>query len=190
MKVFLETERLILRQFIEDDANNLLEWNSDPEVTRFTPDASKPKDLTIIQTQILPKFLAYYQKSDGYGIWAAIEKASQASIGWFFLKPAVDAFYFDPNLANESDIEIGYCLRKAAWGKGYATEGVKALIFQGFLELKTLRVIAVALAANLASIRVLEKAGLQLQNRLIYPGHGQEIVIYALSQAEFNLASG
>jgi len=47
MKIFLETERLILRQFTEDDADNLLELDSDPEVVRFTPDAGKPKDYTV-----------------------------------------------------------------------------------------------------------------------------------------------
>jgi [ribosomal protein S5]-alanine N-acetyltransferase len=187
MKIFLETERLILRQFTEDDADNLLELNSDPEVVRFTPDAGKLQDYTVIQTQILPSFFAHYKQYDGYGVWAVIEKLSQAFIGWFFFRPAVHASYFDPVLANESDIEIGYRLRKTAWGKGYATEGCKALIFKGFSQLGTQRAIAVALAANVASIRVMEKAGLKLKNRFIYEVNGQEVVLYALNQNEFNL---
>ena len=189
MKIFLETERLILRQLTEDDADNLFELNSDPEVVRFTPDAGKPKDYTVIQTQIIPKFFAYYEQYNGYGVWAAIEKSSQAFIGWFFFRPVVHALYFDPALANESDVEIGYRLRKAAWGKGYATEGSKALIFKGFSELGTQRVVAVALAANVASIRVLEKAGLKLENRFVYEGHGQEIVIYALNRTDWFTAN-
>lgn len=189
MKIFLETERLILRQFTEDDADNLFELDSDPEVVRFTPDAGKPKDYTVIQTQILHRFFAYYEQYNGYGVWAAIEKSSQAFIGWFFFRPVVHALYFDPALANESDVEIGYRLRKAAWGKGYATEGSKALIFKGFSELGTQRVVAVALAANVASIRVLEKAGLKLENRFVYEGHGQEIVIYALNRTDWFTAN-
>ena len=184
MKIFLETERLILRQFTEDDADNLLELDSDPEVVRFTPDAGKPKDYTVIQTQILPRFLALYEQYDGYGCWAAVEKSSQAFIGWFFFRPAVHALYFNPALANESDVEIGYRLRKAAWGKGYATAGSKALIIKGFSELGTQRVVAVAMAANVASIRVLEKAGLKLENRFVFEGHGQEIVIYGLNRTD------
>ena len=78
-------------------------------------------------------------------------------------------------------------MRKAAWGKGYATEGSKALIFKGFSELRTQRVVAVALAANVASVRVMEKAGLKLENRFVYQGHGQEIVIYALNKDDFKL---
>ncbi len=60
------------------------------------------------------------------------------------------ASYFDPALANESDIELGYRLRKAAWGKGYATEGSKALIIAGFSKLETQRIVAAVLTANVA----------------------------------------
>lgn len=187
MKIFLETERLILRQFTEDDADNLFELNSDPDVVRFTPDVSQPTEYKVIQTQILPRFFSYYKKYDGYGVWAVIEKSSQDFIGWFLFRPAVYASYFDPTLANPSDIELGYRLRKAAWGKGYATEGSKALILKGFSELGTQLVIAVALAANVASIRVLEKVGLKLKKRFIYEGNGQEVVIYALKEDEFKL---
>jgi RimJ/RimL family protein N-acetyltransferase len=99
----------------------------------------------------------------------------------------VHASYFDPALANPSDIELGYRLRKAAWGKGYATEGAKALILKGFSELGTQCVIAAALSANLASIRVLEKAGLRLQIKFFYEELGQEVVVYALNKNEFEL---
>ena len=187
MKIFLETERLILRQFTEDDADNLFELDSDPEVVRFTPDAGKPKDYTVIQTQILHRFFAYYEQYNGYGVWAAIEKSSQEFIGWFLFRPAVHASYFDAAFANESDVEIGYRLRKAAWGKGYATVGSKALIFKGFSELGTQRVVSVALAANVASIRVMEKAGLKLENKFVYEGLGQEVVVYVLNKDEFKL---
>jgi RimJ/RimL family protein N-acetyltransferase len=89
MKIFLETERLIHPQFTEDDADNLLELNSDPEVTRFTPDAGKQQDYTVIKTRILPKFLALYEQYDSYGYWAVVEKSSQAFIGWFYFRPVV-----------------------------------------------------------------------------------------------------
>ena len=187
MKIFLETERLILRQLTEADADNLLELNSDPDVVRFTPDAGQPIDYTVIQTQTLPRLLALYEQYDGYGCWAALEKSSGAFIGWFFFRPAVHALYFNPALANASDIELGYRLRKAVWGQGYATEGSKALIFKGFSQLRTQRVVAVALAANVASVRVLEKAGLKLENKFVYEGNGQEIVIYALNKNDLKL---
>ncbi len=78
-------------------------------------------------------------------------------------------------------------MRKAAWGKGYATEGSKALIFKGFSELGTQRVVSVALAANVASIRVMEKADLKLENKFVYESHGQQVVVYVLNKDEFKL---
>ncbi len=185
MKIFLETERLILRQFTEDDVNILVELDSDYEVVRYTPDVGKVRDYKVIKTEVLPRFLAFYEQYDGYGCWAAVEKSTQAFIGWFLFRPVVHASYFDPAYANESDVELGYRLRKPAWGKGYATEGSKALISKGFSELETQRVMAVALAANVASIRVMEKVGLKLEKRFVYEGHGQEIVICGLNRDEF-----
>ena len=130
MKILLETERLVLRQFTENDVDNLLELDSDPDVVRFTPD--KQVDRAVIQTQILPKWFTHYVEYHGYGVWAAVEKSSQAFIGWFRFRPALHSPYFDPALAKPDDIEIGYRLRKTAWGKGYATEGTKALICKAF----------------------------------------------------------
>lgn len=186
MKVFLDTQRLILRQFTQDDADSLFELDSDPEVMRFTINSGQPTDYKIIQNQILPSYFSYYKKYDGYGCWAAIEKSSKAFIGWFLFRPIIHASYFNPKLANSNDIELGYRLRKTAWGKGYATEGSKALIAKGFLELGTQRVLAVADAANLASVRVMEKVGLKLHTKLIYGYNNQEVVIYALNQDCFN----
>ncbi len=184
MRIFLETERLILRQFTDKDTRNLFELDSDPEVTRFTPQAGQPPDYTVIQTRILPKFLTYYEKYEGYGVWAALEKSSQAFIGWFFLRPAVEASYFNPILANPTDVELGYRLRKAFWGKGYATEGARALVVKGFSELGAQRIVAPALSANVASIRVLEKSGLKLQHQFVDETLGQEVVIYVLQREE------
>lgn len=184
MRVFLETEHLILRQFTNEDASNLFELDSDPEVVQFTPQAGQSPDYTVIEAQVLPKFLSYYEKYEGYGVWAVIEKSSQDFIGWFFFRPAVEASYFDPAFAHPSDIELGYRLRKASWGKGYATEGARALIAKGFSELGAQRVVAPALSANVASIRVLEKSGLKLQHKFVDKTLDQEVVIYALQREE------
>jgi len=108
----------------------------------------------------------------GYGFWAAMEKTSHAFLGWFHFCPAAD----DPE-----EIELGYRLQRLAWGKGYATEGAQALIRKGFLELGVPRVVAMALAANVASIRVMEKAGLTFEKRYWYKGT-LEAVKYALDR--------
>jgi RimJ/RimL family protein N-acetyltransferase len=189
MKVFLETERLILRQLTEDDADHLFELDSDREVIRFTNigliNGGDPidTDYEAIRNKILPRFIKYYEKYDGYGFWAAIEKLSSEFIGWFHLRPALD----DPtmHIHNENEIELGYRLRKVAWGKGYATEGSRSLLLKGFCELNTQRIVATALANHAASIRVMEKVGLKFEKKFIDQETNQEGVKYALNKDEF-----
>jgi RimJ/RimL family protein N-acetyltransferase len=94
------------------------------------------------------------QRYEGYGFWAAIEKETGEFLGWFHFRPR-------PGAA-PGEVEIGYRLRKSAWGKGYATEGSRALIRKGFTESGVQRVTAEAMAVNQASRRVMEKAGLKL----------------------------
>jgi RimJ/RimL family protein N-acetyltransferase len=153
MQVFLETERLWLRRFTEADVDNLFDLDSDPDVMHFiTGGRTTPRD--VIQNDILPAFLRYYERFAGYGFWAAIEKSSGEFLGWFHFRP--------PQGASPDEVELGYRLRKSAWGKGYGTEGSRALIRAGFTEYGVRRVVASAMAVNYASRRVMEKAGLTL----------------------------
>ena len=150
--VFLETERLVLRRFTEDDVDNLVELDGDPEVMRFiTGGRTTPREE--IRDDFLPAFLGYYERYPGYGFWAAVEKSTGEFLGWFHFRPPPDG-----GLANEP--ELGYRLRRSAWGKGYGTEGSRALIDKGFAELGARRVFAQTMAVNTASRRVMEKAGL------------------------------
>ena len=182
VRIFLETERLVLREFTLADADNLVSLDSDPEVMRFVT-GGVPTSREEIEQDILPRFLAYYQRPGGYGFWAAIEKSTGTFIGWFHFRPKEGA---DPDEA-----ELGYRLRKSAWGKGYATEGSRALIRKGFTEFDVRRVVAETMAVNLASRRVLEKAGLTLVRTFHqpwpYPMEGDEHgdVEYALDKADF-----
>ena len=89
------------------------------------------------------------------------------------------------------EVELGYRLRRSAWGKGYATEGSRALIHKGFTELGVRRVVARTMAVNTASRRVMEKAGL-MHVRTFYPerpdpieGSEQGEVEYALTEADW-----
>ncbi|MEH2222123.1 GNAT family N-acetyltransferase [Nostoc sp.] len=184
MEILLETERLILCQLTEADADNLFELDNDPEVVRLTTNLGQPTPYSIITTEFLPEVFQYYQKYNNYGYWGVIEKSSKAFIGWFLFKPIIHASYFNPQFVNANDIELGYRLRKAAWGKGYATEGSKALIKKGFHE-GVERIVAVAFAANLASIRVMEKVGLTFQAKVIYEENNQEAVLYATTQNSY-----
>lgn len=153
MHVYLETERLRLRRLTHADVDNLFALDSDPAVMRYLSGGT-PTPRAVIAREILPRCLSYYERYDGYGVWAAIEKASGDFLGWFSFHPHDDG--------NLSEIALGYRLRRAAWGKGYATEGARALIRTGFTALGAERVIATAYQDNRASRRVMEKAGLTL----------------------------
>ena len=151
MQVFLETERLLLRRFTAADVDNLCDLDADPEVMRFL-NGGTPTPRDVIENEILPRFLRSYEPVAGFGFWAAIEKATGDFLGWFSLRPPDGAV---PDVA-----ELGYRLRKAAWGRGFATEGARALIRKGFAELGVQRVIATTYQDNRASRRVMEKAGM------------------------------
>ena len=153
MQAFLETERLYLRRFTARDEDNLVDLDSDPQVMRWIT-GGKATPRPVIQQDILPAFLRSYDRFAGFGVWAVIEKSSGNFLGWFSFRP--------PKAGDPTNVSIGYRLRRAAWGRGYATEGVRALIRKGFTELGVQRVFATTYQDNLASRRVMEKAGLTL----------------------------
>lgn len=180
--VFLETERLVLRQFTTDDVEDLYELDADAEVMHYiTGGRGTPREE--IEHEILPAFLEYYRRFPGYGFWAAIEKSSGRFIGWFHFRPAPEDPVDQP--------ELGYRLRRCAWGKGYATEGSRALIRKGFVELGVRRVVASTMAVNVASRRVMEKSGLRVVRTFhadwpdAIPGSEHGDVEYALTLEEW-----
>ena len=186
MQVFLETERLVLRRFAEADVDNLFDLNSDPEVMRFLT-GGKPTPREVIRNETLPRILHYYECFKGFGFWAAIERSTGRFLGWFEFRP--------PEGGTPDVVELGYRLRRSAWGKGYATEGSRALIRKGFIELGVRRVRAQTMAVNTASRRVMEKAGLAHVRTFHedWPerieGAEQGEVEYALTKADWQQAA-
>ena len=122
MQTFLETERLVLRHFTEDDVDNLVELDGDPEVMHFI-NGGRPTPREEIASDVLPAFLGYYERFEGYGFWAAVDKSTGRFLGWFHFRPARGA--------PAGEIELGYRLRRSAWGQGYATEGLAGVDREG-----------------------------------------------------------
>lgn len=182
MHFFLQTDRLILRRFTEDDADNLTDLNSDPEVMFFMS-GGRPIPRSEIEQLVLPRFLSYYERSDGYGFYAAIEKATGTFLGWFHFRPHEGAPPDEP--------ELGYRLKKSAWGKGFAAEGSRALIRKGFTEQGARRVVASTMVVNVASRRVMEKSGLRYVRTFFQdspdkiPGDQHGDVEYALDRNQW-----
>lgn len=185
MDVCLETPRLALRRFTPEDVNNLWEVESDPEVMRHL-NGGRPTPYDVICDTDIPRFLAYHRDHEGLGYWAAEEKGTGEFIGRFFLKLGRS----DPEA-----LELGYRLKRSAWGRGYATEGVGALVRTAFVDLAAPMVTAFTTLENRASWRVMEKAGMSCVRAFVLEGpgrwhHGREAVEYALTRQEWEAGSG
>ncbi|THA26165.1 N-acetyltransferase [Streptomyces sp. RKND-216] len=151
MGAFLETERLVLRAFTADDADDLFALDDDPEVMRFL-NGGRPADREAIRTRTMSRLLHVHPCTGTRGYWAAQEKGTGTFLGWFEFRPPTDD--------SPAVVELGYRLNRASWGRGYATEGARALIGKGFADLGVERVIANTMAVNARSRRVMEKCGL------------------------------
>lgn len=134
MKIYLESNRMILREFTLDDVDNLVDLDSDPEVTRYI-NGGKPSPREWVVEKVMPRIMGYYQDLDRQGIWATHDKRDGAFMGWFHLRP---------NHTNTDETELGYRLKQKYWGQGYATEGSLALVKKGFEELQVDTIVAIA----------------------------------------------
>src|SRR5262249_12726602 len=151
------------------DAELVFELDSDPEVMRYIgpfglPNASTYRDR--IRTVWLPQY-----ERLGCGCLAAFEKANGAFVGWFFMRPAPEyKFAAEAGWTRSSELELGYRLRRAAWGRGLATEGAEVLVRLALADPEVTDVVAAALVTNRASWRVMEKLGMARVREFAIPG--------------------
>ncbi|HQR24832.1 MAG TPA: GNAT family N-acetyltransferase [Steroidobacteraceae bacterium] len=157
--IVLETARLRLRRFTKDDVDHLVTLDSDPEVMRYVTYGA-PTPRSTYEDVILPRWFQIYEQTPLLGYWAAESTADGSFVGWFHLRP--DRFDADEQ-------ELGYRFARSAWGRGYATEGSRAVIAHGFTRVGARRICARTLAANLRSRRVMEKCGLEFEQDFVYP---------------------
>jgi ribosomal-protein-alanine N-acetyltransferase len=143
----LETPRLILRPFAPGDAPLVHRVYSDPEVMRYV--ATGPMADLAVTERLLADYDAH-QKRLGYSFWAVMERATGELIG-------DSGLYRTPS----GEVELGYTLGAAWWGRGYATEAASAWLACAFGSLGIFEVVALAEPANVASTHVLEKLGMR-----------------------------
>ena len=141
----LETERLILRMFREEDVEPYARMCADEEVMRYLGG----KTFSHAEAWRHLAFLLGHWQLLGYGHWAVEEKATNELIGRLgFLNPA-----------GWPGFEIGWTLRRESWGKGYATEGARRALTYAFKEMGQEHVISLIHPENRPSIRVAERLG-------------------------------
>jgi Acetyltransferases, including N-acetylases of ribosomal proteins len=158
MRILLETERLRLRYFTADDADRLVELDSDPEVMRYITYGAATPRADYVDTY-LPRWFDIYARQPGLGYFAAELRDTGEFLGWFHLR--------DDRIEPEY-VELGYRLRRGAWGRGYASEGGRALLRHGFDTLGLERISARTLTRNLASQRVMQKCGFVRAGDFVY----------------------
>lgn len=172
----VETLRLLLRPWSEQDAAELQRLWSDPAVSGDR--ALPPERVAAIAESTLRQW-----RERGFGPWAAIERATGRWIGRIGLDELED-------WPDADRIEVGFELHRAWWGRGLATEGAIAALRFGFLEHGLERIISVTAPWNAAARRVMEKAGLTYQGTRPYRGLEPEPVWYAIDRATWEARSG
>lgn len=151
----LTTNRLILREFTENDWPEVLAYQNDARYLRFYPWTKRT--LEDVQ-KFVQMFLDQQTAQPRIKFQLAVTlKANNQLIGNCGIR-------MDSADARQAD--IGYELAPPHWGQGYATEAARALVHFGFTELHLHRIWSWCIAENLASAHVLEKLGLRLEGRM------------------------
>lgn len=179
----LETERLGFRHFTDTDADaeRAFELDSDPEVMRYLGPVELPTAAAYrerIRDAWLPQ-----NTGPTRGVFATFGKANGEFVGWFFLRPApLHRFAAEAGWTRHTDLEIGYRLRRAAWGRGLATEGAGMLVKLALADPDVTAVVAAALATNCGSRRVLEKVGMTHVRDYAATGYADPVAVYAIGR--------
>ncbi len=141
-----DTPRLSFRKFTPNDGSYMYQLNADEDVIKYTGDNA------FVSVEEAQDFLINYQsyENTGMGRWVVLEKSSGEWLGWCGL-----------SLNEERLVDIGFRFFQKHWGKGYATESAKMCILHGFQTLGLKEIVGRVARENIASIKVLEKLGMQ-----------------------------
>jgi ribosomal-protein-alanine N-acetyltransferase len=161
--IIFETERLIVRHYEHGDEANFFTINSDEEIVRYIRKPKTKEESAIFFSETL--FMYHHQSR--LGRWAVNEKSNGGFIGSFAIIPVP---------TDTARIQIGYALLKPAWGMGYATELTSGGLLHAKYHLALSLVYAYAESGNIASQKVLLKAGFAETKR--YKEEEKEVIEY------------
>jgi ribosomal-protein-alanine N-acetyltransferase len=167
----LETERLILRSFLEEDVDVMAKLFANPDFMRFSLGVFTERKQTIA-------FIEKVMGWDRAGIpsqFAVIPRGEDAIIGYC-------GFFYHPEHGIE-DIEIGYRLNPDYWNRGLITEAARAVRDHGFRERKLSRVISLIHPENIPSRRVAEKNGMTVEKEITFRSF--PTLVYAITRQEW-----
>jgi ribosomal-protein-alanine N-acetyltransferase len=170
----VETDRLPLRRWQDDDLERLVALHGDPRVARFLSVDGRPwpRERSV---GAFEHFVRQWQE-DGFGPWAAIDRRTGGWLGQVGLNEL-------PRWPGPDKVEVGWDLHPSVWGQGLATEGARAALGYGFEAVGLERIISTARADNAASRRVMEKCGLAFQEEFTHKG--ALVAWYAIDRADW-----
>jgi RimJ/RimL family protein N-acetyltransferase len=160
MSTVLETDRLVLRHSIPEDADAVAALWADPEVMHYMG-GPRPAERT--------RKLVREARPEPIGLWTTIERETGAFVG--------DCGLIEKEVDGRTDVELTCVLDKAFWRRGLATEAARALCVYAFETLRCNRVIALVDLENVASARVAQKAGLDYERTTVRPS-GKVMAVY------------
>ena len=168
----LDTERLVLRQWRDDDVDAYSALCADPEVMRWHGAAGAPLTRTEATTQ-MNGFRTRWA-DEGFGLWCATAKPSDGCIG--FIGLATPRFLPEVLPA----VEIGWRLARDHWGNGYATEGARTVMDFAFGTLGLDRLVSITRPENRNSWNVMQKLGMTLERTTTHPEYNFDVVVYEI----------
>lgn len=173
--MIIETERLILRPFVQEDLDALALILADPDVMLFSlngPLKDKEKVRDYLQTRILDHYAQF-----GFGLYATIHKQDQCLIGFVGLLTQF--------IEEEKKVELAYRLAPAYWGKGLATEAARAVCHYAFDQLHLEELISIIDSKNVRSLQVAKRVGMHYWKAVHF--HGFAVGVYALKNVHESL---
>jgi RimJ/RimL family protein N-acetyltransferase len=165
----VETERLHLRQFRDDDLDAYAALCADPAVMEWLH-APMTRDEAVTQ---LDAFRTHWAEH-GFGLWCVTAPPDDTCLG--FVGLAIPRFA--PELLPA--VEVGWRLAHAAWGKGYATEGARAALDVAFGPLALAHIVSITRIENRRSWHVMEKLGMTFERSAVHAERGTELIVYGL----------
>lgn len=153
----IDTDRLIIRSAEPTDAPSLMQLFNDADVRRFLPPG---QPLTLERAERFAERLRAMEQERGYALWIVERRDTQEFIGDAGIQP----------LAGTDEVELAYHYLPSAWGQGFATEAATSILEYGLSTLELNEIVAIVIPENVASWRVLEKAGMRYVGTASYYG--------------------
>ena len=169
--ILFETERLTVRHYTKNDSDNFFLMNDDEDIMRYIRPVKTRQETDLFLSEIIKK----YEDDPSFGRWATEDKETGVFVGSFAFIP----------IEGTDKMQLGYALLKPMWGKGYATELTMAGLQYVFTKTVLTEIFAVTEVPNLASQKVLLKAGFALHST--YTEGTKELFQYIFLKQEYQL---